>query len=408
MVTPEKPIAPRRSSVAVSTMTTAVTAASARSGSERRSSIVANQLGSSRRRAIASTVRETPGMRLRRTPSAAMPAPTRTIGVSQSNREVLTTRPSGASLAGDGIDGHGGEHGDTDGGVDHQHAGQGARDRLGDGGRRVADLLAEGGDAGVAGEREEQEPGGAQDAGRRRVDRGDACERGGRARPAGDDDRGERDQRDREQALGDDDGAGQPADVDDRHGRDRCDTDEPCVIGPQVGAGGERDGDARGGLADDESPPGEVAPDRPELATGVHVGAARLGMHGGQLGRGGGVAERDDCGDDETDQDAGAGGVGGRAPRAEHAGADHRPGADGHGVEQAQSPLQRRRHRRADRSLGVTASALNDWLAGRARRSCRTGPGAGSACRRVLPRRRCGTLRRRRGAVRPRRRCRRR
>ena len=55
--------------------------------------------GSSWRRAIASTVRETPGMRLSRTPRAAMPAPTRTIGVSQSNREVLTTRPSGASLA---------------------------------------------------------------------------------------------------------------------------------------------------------------------------------------------------------------------------------------------------------------------------------------------------------------------
>ncbi len=28
-----------------------------------------------------------------------MPAPTRTIGVSHSNREALTTRPSGASLA---------------------------------------------------------------------------------------------------------------------------------------------------------------------------------------------------------------------------------------------------------------------------------------------------------------------
>ncbi len=106
-------------------------------------------------------------MRLRRTPSAAMPAPTRTIGVSQSNREVLTTRPSGASLAAMASTGTAASSGDTDGGVDHQHAGQGPRDRLGDGGRRVADLLAERGDAGVAGEREEQEPAGAQDAGRR-------------------------------------------------------------------------------------------------------------------------------------------------------------------------------------------------------------------------------------------------
>ena len=94
-----------------------------------------------------------------------------------------------------------------------------------------------------------------------------------------------------------------PADVDDRHGADRRDTDEPGVVGPQVGAGGERERDARGGLADDEAPPGEVPPDRPELTTGVHVRAARLGVHGGQLGRGRGVAERDDRGDHEADQE---------------------------------------------------------------------------------------------------------
>ena len=203
----------------------------------------------------------------------------------------------------DRIDGDGGEQRDADGGVDHQHAGQGARDRLGDGRGRVADLLAEGGDAGVAGEGEEQEPGSAQDAGRRGVDRGDARERGRRARPAGDDDRGERRQCDREQALGDGDGAGQPADVDDRHGADRGDADEPRVIGPQVGAGGERERDARGGLADDEPPPGEVAPERAELTAGVDVGAARLRVHRGELGRGGGVAERDDRGDHETDEE---------------------------------------------------------------------------------------------------------
>ena len=51
---------------------------------------------------------------------------------------------------------------------------------------------------------------------------------------------------------------------------------------------------------------------------------------------------------------------------------------------------------------------VSDPRAGTARRRCRTGPGAGSACRRVLPRCRCGTWRRRRGAGRLRRRCRRR
>ena len=104
---------------------------------------------------------------------------------------------------GDGLDGHGGEHGDADGGVDHEDAGQGAGDRLGDGHGRIADLLAEGGDAGVAGEGEEQEACGAQHAARRGVDRGEPSERGRRARPSGDDHRRQRDERHGEQALGD-------------------------------------------------------------------------------------------------------------------------------------------------------------------------------------------------------------
>ena len=200
----------------------------------------------------------------------------------------------------------------------------------------------------------------------------------------------------------------QPADVDDRHGRDRGDADEPGVFGPQVGAGGERDRDARGGLADDEPPPGEVAPERAELATGVHVGAARLGVHGGELRRGGGVAERDGGGDDEADQHAGSGGVRGRAPGAEHAGADHRAGADGHRVGQPEAPLQRAviaapmvsSSPRARRSAVGGLEELDD-VAGRVLEQ-------DLLAARALRRCRCGTSRRRRGAVRPRRRCRRR
>ena len=185
------------------------------------------------------------------------------------------------------------------------------------------------------------------------------------------------------------------------------------MVGPQVGAGSERDGDARGGLADDESPSGEVPPHRSELMSGVHVRAARLGMYGCQLSRGGGVAERDGGGDGEARSAPGSGGVGGWGPGAEHAGADHRSGADGHSVAQSQASLQRGGHRsrtgRLDRHVGAPVPhPLSERRAGRARRRSRTGPGAGSACLRVLRRCRCGTCARRRGVVRPRRRCRRR
>ncbi len=131
--------------------------------------------------------------------------------------------------------------------------------------------------------------------------------------------------------------------------------DEPRVVGPQVCAGGERDRDARGGLADDEPPPGEVTPERPELTAGVHVRASGLRVHGGQLGRGGGVAERDGCRDHETDEEAGSGRVRGRAPGAEHAGADHRTGADVTASTRPSRRLQRRRHS-TPRILGCSAT----------------------------------------------------
>ena len=126
----------------------------------------------------------------------------------------------------DRIDGHGGEQRDADDRVEHQHAGEGARDRLRDRRRRVAHLLAEGGDSRIAGEGEEQEPGGAQDAAWSTCRSASRRERGRRTRPTGDDDGGERHERDGEQTLGDDHGAGQTADVDDRDGADRGDADE--------------------------------------------------------------------------------------------------------------------------------------------------------------------------------------
>ena len=165
MVTPEKPMAPRRSSVAVSTMTTAVTTASARSGSERRSSIVREPV----RQLVAAGHRQhgagDAGHEVEEDPErgdAGADADDRGEPVEWRGADDEAER---GVAGGDGVDGDGGEQRDADGGVDHQHAGQGARDRLGDGGGRVADLLAEGGDAGVAGEGEEQEPG--RRAGRR-------------------------------------------------------------------------------------------------------------------------------------------------------------------------------------------------------------------------------------------------
>lgn len=63
-------------------------------------------------------------------------------------------------------------------------------------------------------------------------------------------------------------------------------------------------------------------------------------------------------------------------------------------------------------NLGATCprsrGAVSDGRAERARRRYQTDPAARSACRPVLPRRRCGTWRRPRGAVPPRCRCRRR
>ena len=240
-----------------------------------------------------------------------------------------------------------------------------------------------------------------------------------RARPAGHHDGGERGERHDQEDPGDGNGSGEATEVDHGDRDDGGDRHGAFMLGPQVGADGQRHRRTRRDLADDEPPSGEMTPAGAELPATVHVGAARLGVHRGELGRRGGVAEGDDRCDRQTDQQPATGGACRRCPGGEDAGADHRSGTDDHGVAHAEATLQRsgRSRRCEDPSrviashvdlIGVQRLAFSDWLVGRARRRCRTGPGAGSACRRVLPRRRCGTSRRRRGAVRPRRRGRRR
>ena len=72
--------------------------------------------------------------------------------------------------------------------------------------------------------------------------------------------------------------------------------------GAGVGAEGERHRRATGGLADDEAPARQEAPQMSEPAPAVDVGAARLGVERGELGRGGRVAVGDDRGDPQPDE----------------------------------------------------------------------------------------------------------
>ena len=291
-----------------------------------------------------------------------------------------------------GVDG--GQRGDPDDGVDGQHDEQRAVDRLGDGGLRIADFFAEGGDPGVPGEGEEHEPGGLQDAVRVAVDRREPLEVGARARPPGHHDGRERGERHGQEDPRDHDGSGEATEVDQGDGDDCRDPHRSRTLRPQIGADGQRHRRARGDLADHEPPSGEMTPTGAELPAAVHVGTARFRMHGGELGRRRGVAEGDDRGDRQTDEQPTPGGACRRRPGGEDTGADHGSGTDDHGVVQPEPSLER-----ADAGHAADRP-VRDWPAGTVRRRCRMDPGAGSASRRALPRRRCGTGRRRRGAAR--------
>ena len=128
--------------------------------------------------------------------------------------------------------------------------------------------------------------------------------------------------------------------VDRRERDDRAHGERALPRRPRVGAEGECHRRTARGLADHEPPAGEVTPEVTEPLTAVDVGAARLRVHGRELGRRRGVAVRHDRGDAEPDQQPAARGRGGRAERGEHPRPEHRAEPDDHRVEQPQPARQ--------------------------------------------------------------------
>jgi hypothetical protein len=118
-------------------------------------------------------------------------------------------------------------------------------------------------------------------------------------------------------------------------------------VRPHVVADCQRHRRTRRRLADDEAPPGGIAPELTEPLAPVDVGAAGLRIHRGQPSRRRRVAIGDHRCDGEPDEQTRACGGCCRAQRNEDARAHHRAQPDGHGVECAEPPLQRRAVRRA-------------------------------------------------------------
>src|SRR5690606_38987600 len=233
-----------------------------------------------------------------------------------------------------------GEERDRHDGVQHDDGRErehdGARDRA----ARVAHLLPERRDARVPSEREEQQPGGLQDAVPAavravRVEHRGPPRRG--PREARDDGRRDRHERDGDDPAREAGRAGHAAVPHGREQHDRRRGDGPLPPGRgRVGGEHERHRRAARRLADDEPPPGEVAPPRPEVLAPVDVRAARRRVLRRELRRGRRVRVRDDGGDGEPDEEAGARGRGGGRERGEHACPDHRREPDDHGVGRAE------------------------------------------------------------------------
>lgn len=78
----------------------------------------------------------------------------------------------------------------------------------------------------------------------------------------------------------------------------------------------------------------------PQPFSPVDVRPASLWMNGGELSGRGGIAQGDERGDGETQQQPRPGALGGRLPHDEHPGADHRAEPDDHGVTGAQAAGQ--------------------------------------------------------------------
>ena len=206
---------------------------------------------------------------------------------------------------GEVVDRHDGQGRDGDDRVGGEHEGQRAHDRPRDRPRRIPHLLAQRRNPRVAGECEEEEPGRAQHVERIGVERRQPAHVGV-AGPASDDHAGEHRQRDGQDEAGDRGGAGQPAEVDDGDPGHRRDGDDSLRTRPEIRPDGQGDGGARGRLADDEAPAGQESPDRSELTASVDVRAAGLRVHRGEARRRRGVAQRDDGGDAESDQQGGS------------------------------------------------------------------------------------------------------
>ena len=294
-------MASRRSTATTAIITTSATVSSARTGVSRRSSTAASHAGSSVRRAIASIVRDTPGSRLNSTPSAASAAPMRTTGSSAGKGPRSTTNCSGACVAARSSTGTTASVVTATIVYTASTKASAAHDRPRDRPRRIPHLLAQRRNPRVAGECEEEEPGRAQHVERTGVERRQPAHVGV-AGPPSDDHAGEHRQRDGQDEAGDGGGAGQPAEVDDGDPGHRRDGDDSLGTRPEIRPDGQGDGGARGRLADDEPPAGQESPDRSELTASVDVRAAGLRVHRGEARRRRGVAQRDDGGDAESDQ----------------------------------------------------------------------------------------------------------
>ncbi len=295
---------------------------------------------------MARLVRPMPAISASSEPRAASAPPTRTTGATAAGtggvhgrgqrgdggwRAGRGRRPA-ARRPDDQVDGDGDEQGDGDG--------------AGNGALRVANLLTHGGDAGVSGEGEEQQAGGLEDAvGAAAAEGGPAAQvrRAGLAarRAIADHHDGQRGQARGHQDAGQQRGLGHAPVVErgqtHHRGYRRRALRPPR---PRYRVGGEREGDrrARGGLADHEAPAGGESPPVPEPFPPVDVGAAGGRIDRRQLCGGHRVAVGDDRRDQQPDEQAGAGRAGRGAERGEHAGSDHRPEPDDHGVAGAQPP----------------------------------------------------------------------
>ena len=362
------------------TTTTAATLSSARCGTWYVGCTASSHRGRSPSRAMARLVRPRPATRASSAPAAASAAPTRTTGPAQSQPVAATASASGSVEApvasGPSTASTATPTTAYTTTAPARATDDGARDDAG----RVADLLAEGGDPRVPGEREEQQtrrlqqPVGA-------VRESQSVEAPALPPPAQRRD-GDR-ERDQDQCDDDPRQPGGPGDaraVDQREDDDHRGGDG---LLPAVGGGVRRERHrhrrAARGLADHEAPAGQEAPPLAEHLAAVEVGAAGARVRRRELRAGRRVAVGDDGRDREAGEQPGTRGAGRRRERREHARADHRAQPDHHGVAEAEPPASRPCRSRCHPSTLV--NVRRPWR----RRSSRRPPRSLSRREAVLP-----------------------